>query len=548
MRQFYLCLCVLLIGVNSITAQQTIGLFTNSDEALNGYTLFSPIDRTDIYLIDNCGEKVHSWLSAYQPGLSCYLMENGNLLRAGRYTEDEVRKGLVEIMNWDGNVIWSYDSFEEYGRSHHDVEMLPNGNILLIVYDEVTQEEVIQNGGSTTRETVLSEQIIEIEPNIQTGETNVVWIWKAWDHIIQEIDSTKNNYGEVSQHPEKVDLNYLSLDANDWLHFNAIGYNMEFDQIVLSPRSINELWIIDHSTTTEEAASSEGGTNGKGGDLLYRWGNPEAYQQGTEEDRMLFFQHNTNWINNDFIGGGQIIFYNNQSGIAEGEDYSTANSIEPPVDENGIYTYNGGAFGPSDYAWTYKANNPTDFYSSIISGAERLENGNTMICEGVPGRFFEVDIDGNIVWEYVNPMKNGGAMIQGDTVDNNSVFRCTRYAADYVGLEGRDLTPQGYLEIGSTFTCDIFTAFEEELQTSEIHIYPNPANSYINLQFNAPSDKKYWMSIYDVNGRNLYNELIIMVYGTYTLDVSNIRPGTYVMQIRSDLDIWNEIIVIAGKN
>jgi hypothetical protein len=43
------------------------------------------------------------------------------------------------------------------------------------------------------------------------------------------------------------------------------------------------------------------------------------------------------------------------------------------------------------------------FYSSYISSAQRLPNGNTLITEGSDGRLIEVTPEHEIVWEYINP-------------------------------------------------------------------------------------------------------------------------------------------------
>ncbi len=74
MKSLLLFSLSLLLCIN-IYPQQTVGLFTNTTEAFDGFTLFAPIKSTETYLINNCGEKVHSWSSQYQPGLSCYLLE-----------------------------------------------------------------------------------------------------------------------------------------------------------------------------------------------------------------------------------------------------------------------------------------------------------------------------------------------------------------------------------------------------------------------------------------------------------------------------------------
>ena len=189
---------------------------------------------------------------------------------------------------------------------------------------------------------------------------------------------------------------------------------------------------------------------GKGGDLLYRWGNPAAYGRGTTRDRKLFQQHDAQWIPDGCPGAGHILIFNN--GLDRG--YSTVEEIVPPMDSRGRYVLETGkAFGPQRSVWRYQATNPTDFYSSEISGAHRLPNGNTLICAGVRGIFFEVTPEGETVWEYVNPVVHNGILAQGEKsgLDHrghnwNAVFKVHRYPLDYPGLAGRDLTPIGPIE------------------------------------------------------------------------------------------------------
>lgn len=430
----------------SLQAQQTMGLFSCTPEAEESYALYGVQQGNTIHLMNNCGEQVHSWTSNYGSAAQ-YLLEDGNLLRIARGSNSE-----IEILDWNSNVIWSY-SVAAYGRLHHDIEPLPNGNILLIVKDQRPVAELIQNGGFSTFDTVTSEQIIEIQPDLVNGGATTVWEWKVWDHLVQDVDNTKLNFGNVGQSPEKVDINTWG-STDDWLHMNGVGYNAQLDQIIMSVRSLNELWIIDHSTSTVEASGSTGGIYGKGGDLLYRWGNPQVYDQGTASDRKLFAQHNTHWITDGFVDGGKIILFNNRTGDTLGLDYSTIDIVAPPMDSLGFYTYNGGAYGPTEFDWTYQAPVPTDFFSRVISGVQRLANGNTLICEGVGGRFLEVNQEKEIVWEYVNPVNAAGIMTQGDALVGNNVFRCTKYPYDYPAFIGKDLTPQGFIEEGSTFVCN----------------------------------------------------------------------------------------------
>lgn len=250
MKKGLLLVYLLISTLSTIKAQQTVGLFLNTPDAFEGYTLFAPLNSTETYLIDNCGEKVHSWSSNYLPGLSCYLLEDGILLRTGRIQGMGNGSGLVEMIDWDGNIIWTYSAISTHGVQHHDIELLPNGNILLIVWDRRTQAALEQVGSSTNNNFIISEQIVEIQPDLAAGGATVVWEWKAWDHLIQDVDMTKPNFGMIADHPERIDINFLNHNNTDWLHINGIDYNEDFDQIIISGRNFSEFWIIDHSTTT----------------------------------------------------------------------------------------------------------------------------------------------------------------------------------------------------------------------------------------------------------------------------------------------------------
>ena len=156
-------------------------------------------------------------------------------------------------------------------RLHHDIEPMPNGNILVNAWGEITREEAEALGrdpSSLNGNVLFDEIIMEIDPNTN----DVVWEWKASDHLIQTFDTGKPNWvGNPSAWQGRIDLNYIgdSSNARDWLHFNGVDYNEELDQIMVSSPTFGEFWIIDHSTTTEEAAGHTGGIYGQGGDILY---------------------------------------------------------------------------------------------------------------------------------------------------------------------------------------------------------------------------------------------------------------------------------------
>lgn len=518
-------------------AQNTIGLTAYTADSENGYTLFSPNQSNDVFLIDNCGQLVHSWTTNVRPGLSCYLLENGNLLRTKKIVQPYFNGGGVggglEIIDWDSNVIWSYDVADSLQCQHHDVEILPNGNVLVIAWDSYTEEQQIQEGRILPKEFLWAEKIVELEPNFDTGGAEIVWEWKVWDHMIQNADASLDNFGIVSQHPELIDINYdgITNQSSDWLHFNSLDYNEDLDQIVISVHHNSEIWIIDHSTTTEEAAGHSGGLSGKGGDLLYRWGNPVAYQQGTSIDQKLFKQHDAYWISDSLVHGGMIMFFNNQR--FSPLEASSVDVIEPPLNGDGSYALNGDTYLPQSYHWSYVAENQTDFYSQRISGAQRLTNGNTLICEGGNGRLFEVDIDGNIVWEYINPVAQGQILTQGDIPMGNNVFRVYRYPEDYPAFQDKLLEPQGYVEQGSDFDCELFSDVAVVGQKADWELFPNPTTELLNLR-GLDDLNLLRVELLDLSGKLLYSEMPSDDGDGYTLDVADLSPGLYFIRLHSD--------------
>lgn len=434
-------------------AQQTVGLFLN-DTPQEGLTLFGPVGSETTYLINNDGLLVNSWSTPFRPALMGYLLDNGNLLRSARlpsvhpnFSITGGRGGRLEEYDWDGNLVWEYEYSNADHLTHHDVEPLPSDNVLLIAWDYMSEAVAIAAGKNPALVTggLLIDSVIEVSPVYPVGGI-VVWEWHARDHLIQDFDATKGNFGVVEDHPELVDFNSGGA-RKDWTHFNGIDYNEQFDQILLTVHGLDEVWVIDHSTTTAEAAGHTGGIYGTGGDLLYRWGNPEVYRRGTVADQKLFGQHDAQWIATGRPGAGDILIFNNGRNRPAG-DFSTVEEIAPPVDQYGNYSIPpGGAFGPDGPTWSYVADPPTSLFSTNISGAERQPNGNTLICDGDSGRFLEVEADGDVVWDYVSPDSLGEIVSQGSVPSNNSVFKVRRYPPSFPGFAGKDLTPGDPVEI-----------------------------------------------------------------------------------------------------
>ena len=416
----------------------------SNNEIFEGYTLFAPEYSKKTYLINNEGKVVHKWKSNHAQALQVYLLENGNLLRADAPGFDLrfIRGGFsgrIEMFNWDGDLLWEFEYITKDHYIHHGFKVLPNGNILLIAALDKTRAEAVAAGcdPNLLRLKLGMDYIIEIQPTPPQG-ANIVWEWYIWDHIIQDFDSTKDNYGVIAEHPELIDINYRSFSEPlfkffmftiDFAHMNSLDYNEEFDQILISSRFLNEIWIIDHSTTTAEAAGHSGGRYGKGGDLLYRWGNPQVYKAGNSSTQVFFGQHDARWIEEGYPGEGHITVFNNGWKRPD-KKFSSIYEIIPPVDSNGNYYLEPGySYGPEEPIWLYVAENPTDFFSGALSSAQRLPNGNTLVCEGEPGNFFELNPEKKIIWSYKNLFP-----FPLPSTEFNSVPTVDKYPKNYSGI------------------------------------------------------------------------------------------------------------------
>ncbi|MEM9952222.1 MAG: aryl-sulfate sulfotransferase [Chloroflexota bacterium] len=438
------------VGFAQEEQERTVGTLFGEHE---GYTLMRTQNNTFVFLLNDKGERVHQWEVGVE-GTDAFLMENGDLvITAPRLTPIEENDfaavfpwmnsyGSVMRFTWEGEKIYEFELNRPDFRHHHGINVRPNGNIMMIAWDYKTQEEALQAGREPEglgEGGLWSEIFLEYDPI--AGE--VVWEWHLWDHLIQDFDPTKDNYGVVADNPGKVNINYY--DANplidDWIHANAINYNPVLDQIAISAREFNEVWIIDRSITTEEA-------RGEAGELLYRWGHPVTYGRGEFEDRQLFYQHDVQWIPEGYPGAGNIIAYSNRHTTEEMPDgaFSTVVEITPPLQADGTYLLEEGQpYGPAEPTWQFIATPPESVFSSLISGTQRLRNGNTLITVGGEGRLLEVTPDNEIVWEYIAPYNGVELVAQGEQADAR-IFRARRYEADYPAFDGRDLTPMSTIE------------------------------------------------------------------------------------------------------
>jgi hypothetical protein len=534
---------IVLVTINFTYAQNTLGTTQISEDVYEGFTLYTTF--TDTYLINNCGEVINQWSSNFPPGNSVYLLENGNLLRAGRTASTDItfggQGGVVEIYDWDGNLTWQFFYDTPMMRQHHDIFPMPNGNVLILAATRMTNLEAVQAGRDPNllSETDLyNEQVIEVTP-IGTDNAEIFWEWNVKDHLIQDFDSSKDNFGDVSLNPKKLNVNFLNgrSGGSNWLHFNSIQFNSVLNQIVLSSRNLSEIYIIDHSTTTTESATSAGGDYGKGGDFLYRGGNPQAYNQGVETDRKLYGQHYPYIIQTGLVDEGKIMLFNNGNGRTP--LFSEVYILNPDTDSAGVYSYTTAtAYGPSTPDFIYQDPiAPTDFYSGILSSAQRLPNGNTLICEGITGRFFEITPSEELVWEYVNPVNsnNGTIAAQGDIPSSiqNSTFRGIKYGLDYAAFTGRDLTAGNPIELNPDLTpCNNLSV--TNFQQSVVTLYPNPTQSEIQIKSGSIIDK---VEIYSVLGHKVGESK------TSTINLSKKTNGIYFLRIYSGAKVISKKVI-----
>lgn len=438
----------IIISTKNNVESKTMGLITKSDKAYEGYTLFTPRHYNTTYLINIDGELVHSWDSDYRVEHAT-LLENGLLLR-GVETVNPLYDGLamiherMEMVDTDNNVVWFYEYATEDYVLHHDFMMLPNGNILMSAYDIISREEAILNGRdpSTLNDDILPDSLIELKPDYENGGGTIVWEWHVFDHIIQDFDETKENFGDVYENKQLIDFNYFRQNfasinaARDWNHVSGIDYNEELDLIVLSMHINDEIIIIDHSTTTDEAKGHTGGNYNVGGDIVYRFGNEMAYDD-TKSAKHFNTLHDPRFISNNEI----MVLNNNYTGsnsyleiikIPDDFDIKKDFDIEEEVEIEVLYD---------------------DFHTRNIGGGEILPNGNVLIFESVTGTIIEIDENKDVVFEYIIPVSNNGALTQGEEIPAtrggdlyNEYYIAYRLSADFKGLEGYDLTKKGTIE------------------------------------------------------------------------------------------------------
>jgi hypothetical protein len=459
-------------------ASATELLYWDKTQAYNGYTLFSAVGRT--YLIDMEGKMVNTWNIGNNPR----LLANGNLLDAAQ-DDPNNNKGWKEL-DWPGNTVWSYYETRKEYAPHHDWKLIYNPKLkettfIYIANRTVTQAEAIAAGANPENgpyEGAQMDTVVEVDL-----KGNIIWEWRFIDHLVQGIDPSKANYvgagKTIADYPGRLNINLPGRPLRkDWLHCNSMDYNQDLDQIVINSVQ-GEFYVIDHGNTFQpgDASGSIALAAGASGDFLYRFGDPARYMQGdppsiledwtasTTGNKQIGGSHDIQWIAKGLPGAGNFLVFNNgqylfertpQSYIFEINGYlnssktNTGNYVNPPAagyrkwaSETDKDTHKQTKLMSNQIVWMYYSKNNTAFFSHIGSSAQRLPNGNTLICADTDGHFFEVTSEGVVVWDYINPVTReyGILSVEQDVLPmTNQVFRAYRYGTDYAGLAGKTLT------------------------------------------------------------------------------------------------------------
>lgn len=463
---------------------RTRGLQTSREGIEPGYVFIAPLNGTQTHLIDRAGEVRHTWQHDSSPASGSYLLADGTLLRCGRAETDVHFRGggiggVLQMVAPDGELLWSWRYADENNHHHHDIEPLPNGNLLLIAWERISQADAGLHGRDkhhVGKAGLWSDKVLEIRP-VPPDRAEVVWEWHAWDHVVQDAYPQREAFGFPADFPGRIDVNADHRDAppldasqraaveareegmaalgyvggetpddeelakldesGDWMHTNSIDYHPELDLILLSSPELGEIFLIDHSTTPAEARTAKGGRWGRGGEILWRWGNPRTYGAGTDGDARLWYQHDPSFLPQT-DGEQRVLVFNNGSG-RPGKSYSSVLELVLPLNaDQGFLRPEGGAFGPQEPAWEYAQ--PEGFYSAFISGARRLPGGNTLICSGAAGRVFEVNPGGEVLWDYYSPL--GGDVTPPEHAGKApplALFRAEHVPLDHPGLKALGL-------------------------------------------------------------------------------------------------------------
>jgi hypothetical protein len=342
--------------------------------ACPGFTLFAPLTcETTVYLVDLDGSVVHTWELPYPAGLYGYLTERGTLLYNGKILE-ESGQGFISRGPWKGGVVleadWNGRILREVRHpDHHHDAVRLRNGNLLLLCMTAIPPDLAGHVQGGIPGTEDNGEMYADYLVEMTTDGRAVWEWRSWEHLDPETDRIT-----------------LQDYRHEWTHGNTV-VEMPDGNIVVSFRYISTVAIVDRGS----------------GEIIWKLGPPTLAQQHAPAP---------------LPNGNLLIFDNGTHRINHPIPYSRVIEVDPATKQ---------------IVWLYQERRVFDFFSPYISNAQRLPNGNTLICEGSFGRLFEVTRDGLIVWEYVNPFFARPAG-QLDVPAQNSVFRAYRYSAEEIAM------------------------------------------------------------------------------------------------------------------
>lgn len=468
------------------------------------YTLIAPHNSTSAKLIDLSGGTYKTWTLTGTTGYSCFLTPDRSLIRiVGGQGASPGSK--IEKVNWDGQVVWSYAI-----AAHHDICYMPNGNVIVTVLTTATTAELAQYGFTGITSTLKYDKIVEVD-----GENGqVVWEWRFIDHTVQNSNSSLVNYGIPSATPWKFDLTKPGTGGySDWQHLNGIDYNPHRDQIVISCKHLREIYVIDHSTTTAEAKTGSGGLSGKGGDFLYRWGNPSNYGQTGSTFGVI---HDAAWglcenyeaqnVNSD---SANYHAYANMISVWSNTNIAGMCIVPPYIENSYLFEYTPGTpYLPATY---FKKISMVG--NSINEGGNHmLPNGNMLLYAGVgASTAYEKNASGTTVWS------------------SNSASNCSkvkRYSADYVN--GNFATICENVPIGDIDTNNQNVVIEEISPENIKFKNPVYCNEVLQL-YGINEDQINKIQLFDISGRLIFSQTNSNSY----IQIPTCKTGLYLLKINN---------------
>jgi len=395
------------------------------ERAWNGYTVLSPLQTQAVVVIDMNGNVVKRWDDyVNSAGGPARIFPDGVVMAANG--SNPPRQEALELVqrDFEGHVLWRFDRNQQIqtrdgktissARQHHDWQRedfpagyyspgvkpgADGGKTLILTHTNHTRPEVASAA-------LEDDRLIEVSWN-----GDIVWEWTASDHV------DEFGFAAAARNAIKAAPGVNGARGSfDWLHINSatyVGPNHWFDEgdqrfapnnVIISSRQASFLAIV-----------------ARDGKIVWRLGPDFTESKELRAIRQIIGQHHAHFIPKGLPGAGNLLVFDN--GGASGYGFTTPNA---PDGSNSFARANSRVLEINpvtlQLVWSYAG---PRFYSSNISGAQRLPNGNTLITEGASGRLIEVTKEGKIVWEYIYPVFGGANA-------SNNVYRGYRLPYDWI--------------------------------------------------------------------------------------------------------------------